>query len=126
MSFSKLKLILKIFLSAGKLSAPSPVLTRSARKKKNELNATIGTPKAVTPTKALNGKNLNSKTTPKTQKSTPGTKGGKKSSSKEEEFKLELEDEEDSDDLDSDDMGNDKDSDDVDSDDEILGKIRHA
>lgn len=107
---------------AGKLSQPSPVQTRSARKKKAELNATLGTPnsKAVSPTKTVKGKNLNSKTTPKTQKSTPKAKGMKNSNK--EDFKLELDDEMDSDDLDSDDnMVADHDSDDIDSDDEFIG-----
>ena len=99
------------------------MLTRSARKKKNELNSTIGTPKAVSPSKILSGKNLNSKTTPKPQNGTPGAKGKKKSSN-EEELKLELEDDEvDSDDLDSDENVHENDSDDVSSDDESLGKL---
>uniref|UniRef100_A0A0P5R1N6 Zinc finger CCHC domain-containing protein n=1 Tax=Daphnia magna TaxID=35525 RepID=A0A0P5R1N6_9CRUS len=112
---------------AGKLSQPSPVQTRSARKKKAELNATLGTPnsKAVSPTKTVKGKNLNSKTTPKTQKSTPKAKGMKNSNK--EDFKLELDDEMDSDDLDSDDnMVADHDSDDIDSDDEFIDEEQAA
>ncbi|XP_046441241.1 neurofilament heavy polypeptide-like isoform X4 [Daphnia pulex] len=103
---------------AGKLSQPSPVLTRSARKKKVEANALLGTPssKVITPTKAVKGTNLNAKTTPKSQKNTKGKK----------EFKLELDEDEDeemdmdSDDLDSDDNMGGNDSDDIVSDDENL------
>lgn len=109
--------------TAGKLSQPSPVQTRSARKKKAEINAMLGTPssKGVTPTKIVKGTNLNSKTTPKTQKSTPNPKV--KNINKKEEFKLELDEDEemDSDDLDSDDNMGANDSDDIASDDENLG-----
>lgn len=108
---------------AGKLSQPSPVQTRSARKKKAELNATVGTPnsKAVSPLKAVRGTNLNSKTTPKTQKGTPKGKG-KEINNEEEDFKLKLDDEMDSDDLDSDDnMDAGNDSDDIASDDDFIG-----
>lgn len=108
--------------SVGKLSQPSPVQTRSARKKKAELNATLGTPstKSTTPTK---GKKLNSKTTPKSQKATPVSKAKGQKAKNANDFKLELEnDDMDSDDLDSDDnAGSDNDSDDVPSDEEILG-----
>ena len=110
--------------TVGKLSQPSPVQTRSARRKKAEINAMLGTPssKGVTPTKIVKGTNLNSKTTPKTQKSSPNPKGIK--INKKEEFKLQLDEDEemDSDDLDSDDnMGAIIDSDDIASDDENLG-----
>jgi hypothetical protein len=81
----------------------------------------LGTPssKAITPTKAVKGTNLNAKTTPKSQKNTKGKK----------EFKLELDEDEheeeerdmDSDDLDSDDNMGGNDSDDIVSDDENLG-----
>jgi hypothetical protein len=83
----------------------------------------LGTPssKGVTPTKIVKGTNLNSKTTPKTQKSTPNPKV--KKINKKEEFKLELDEDEemDSDDLDSDDNMGANDSDDIASDDENLG-----
>lgn len=66
---------------------------------------------------------MNSKTTPKSQKNTPNAKG--KKIIKSDEFKLELDEDEemDSDDLDSDDNMGGNDSDDIVSDDEDLGTI---
>ena len=85
----------------------------------------LGTPssKRITPTKSVKGTNLNSKTTPKSQKNTPNAKG--KKVIKSDEFKLELDEDEemDSDDLDSDDNMGGNDSDDIVSDDEDLGTI---
>jgi len=98
---------------SGKMSEPSPLQTRSARKKKAELNSTVGTPmiKGVTPSKTMAGKKLNTPGgvtgTPKAQ--TPGAKPkGKKGVKVEEEededdLKLALDDDMDSDDVDSDD-----------------------
>ncbi len=101
------------------MSEPSPLQTRSARKKKAELNATVGTPmsKGVTPS----GKKLNTPAagTPRVQ--TPAVKAkGKKG------IKVEEEDDEDDLDLalggsDSDDMDSDDDldSDDAESEEEL-------
>lgn len=121
-------------LIVGKLSEPSPLQTRSARKKKAELNATIGTPsKGVTPSKQVAGKKLNTSTkaatpkatTPKAavpKKQTPASKAkGKKfiddEAEDEDDLKLAFNDM-DSDDLDSDD---DMDEEDEVSDDDDLG-----
>lgn len=109
-------------ISAGKLSEPSPLMTRSARKKKAELNAALGTPSATTVSpKVTRRKSLPAKAaTPKAQKATPkGTPKGRRSISK----NLEKEDERDSDDLDSDDNVGGNDSDDIPSEEEVVGRL---
>lgn len=115
-----------ILFLVGKLSEPSPLQTRSARKKKAELNATLATPvgKGVTPSKQLAGKKLNTPggATPKVQ--TPASKAkGKKAIKVEEDeddedtgLKLALDEDMDSDDLDSDDSFDDHEEDDFDDD----------
>lgn len=104
---------------AGKLSQPSPVQTRSARRKKAETNGAVSTPVsvAVTPSRTKAVRALGTKSTPKSQKATPVAKGKKGASKTEESFKLELDN-----DLDSDDDHGPMDSDDVASDDEVEGK----
>jgi len=96
---------------AGKMSEPSPLLTRSQRKRKSVLSATIGTPitKNVSPVKAVSVK----KTPSGKVVSTPKT-GGKKGKLQEEledeegDLKLQL-DSDDDEEIDSDDMASDED-----------------
>lgn len=102
---------------AGKLSQPSPVQTRSARKKKADMNSTIGTPvrKSVTP-KANTGKNLDL-ATPETKGANTVTNGKKSNGGK-------FENGMDSNDIGSDEnLGQNIDSDDVLSDEEVLGTL---
>ena len=98
-------------LLAGKMSEPSPLLTRSQRKRKSVLNATIGTPitKNVSPVKAVSAKKTPSGKVVSTPK-TGGKKGKMQEDSEDEEGDLKLQlDSDDDEEIDSDDMASDED-----------------
>jgi len=95
----------------GKMSEPSPLMTRSARKKKAALNSAIGTPvvKNASPSKPVSTK----KTPVTTPKSGGRGKAKKREEEDEEDLKLQLDsdDDEEMDSEDSDDLASDQDHD---------------